>query len=101
LQIVTLENPKIPKTLAWYYTCLCEPDLGWNGEIMADNSYANGANDVDVRNADGLIVVTDYTSGLWTFHLDGFDGWNGRQYRMPNISKEQDWDDGPLGPVKQ
>lgn len=101
LQVVTMENPRIPKTVASYYTCLCEPDPGWNGSIMADNSYATGANDVDVRNADGLIVLTDYTSGLWTFHLDGFDGWNGKQYRMPNISKEQDWDNGPTGPVKQ
>ncbi len=101
LQVVSLANPKIPKTVGWYYTCLCEPDPGWNGSIMADNSYATGANDVDVRNADGLIVLTDYTSGLWTFHLDGFDGWNGKQYRMPNISKEQDWDSEPTGPPRQ
>jgi hypothetical protein len=101
LQIVSLVNPRTPRTLAWYYTCLCDPQPGWNGSIMADDSYANGANDVDVRNSDGLIVVTDYTSGLWTFHLDGFDGWNGKQYRVPNISKEQDWDKGPAVAVTQ
>jgi hypothetical protein len=100
LQIVTLANPKTPRTLGWYYTCMCDPQPGWNGSIMADDSYANGANDVDVRNADGLIVVTDYTSGLWIFHLDGFDGWNGQQYRMPNISKEQDWDRGPAVAIR-
>ena len=37
-----------------------------------------------------------YTSGLWLFHLEGFDGWNGRQWRQPNISTEQDWDRGPV-----
>jgi hypothetical protein len=101
LQVVSLANPKAPQTVASYATCLCEPDPGWNGSIMADNSYATGANDVDIRNADGLIVLTDYTSGLWTFHLDGFDGWNGKQYRMPNISKEQDWENGPAGALRQ
>ena len=100
LQIVTLADPRTPHTLGWYYTCLCEPQPGWNGSIMASDSYATGANDVDVRNADGLIVVTDYTSGLWTFRLDGFDGWTGKQYRMPNISKEQNWDSGPAVAMK-
>ena len=29
------------------------------------------------RNADGLIVVSDFNSGFWAFRLDGFSGWNG------------------------
>ena len=54
---------------------------------------------VDVRNADGLIVTSGYT-GFWAYHLDGFDGWNGHQWGMPNISSVQDWDNGPEGAKK-
>jgi hypothetical protein len=35
-------------------------------------------------------------SGLWLFRLDGFKGWNGRDYGMPNISSVQDYDRGPV-----
>jgi hypothetical protein len=102
LQIVSLNDPKQPKTLGWYYTCVCEHQMGWGGSpTVPGTSVLNGAGDVDVRNADGLIVVTDYTTGLWTFRMDGFDGWNGRQFRMPNISKEQDWDNGPAVALRQ
>ena len=55
----------------------------------------NGAFGIDVRNADGLIVVSDFTTGLWVLRLDGFDGWNGSDWGMPNISSVQDWDRGP------
>ena len=27
--------------------------------------------------------------------MDGFNGWNGHDYGMPNISSVQDWDHGP------
>jgi len=60
----------------------------------------NGAWGVDVRNADGLIVVSDFKSGVWVFKMDGFDGWNGHQWGMPNISSAQDWDNGPDGAPK-
>jgi hypothetical protein len=101
-QIFSLVNPRQPRTEGWYYTCLCEHQMGWGGSpTTPGDSYMNGAGDIDVRNADGLIVVTDYTTGLWTFHFDGFDGWNGKQFRMPNISKEQDWGNGPAVALKR
>jgi hypothetical protein len=27
--------------------------------------------------------------------MDGFDGWNGKDHGVPNISSAQDWDRGP------
>ena len=50
-----------------------------------------------MRNADGLIVISDIYTGFWAFKMDGFDGWNGHQWGMPNISSVQDWDNGPDG----
>jgi hypothetical protein len=55
----------------------------------------NGAFGVDVRNADGLIVVSDMNTGFWAFRMDGFNGWNGADWGMPNISSAQDWDNAP------
>jgi hypothetical protein len=97
LQVFNLFNPREPKSEGWYYTCRCAHQAGWAGSVTnPGTSVLNGAADVDVRNADGLIVMTDYTSGLWLFHLEGFDGWNGKQWRQPNISTEQDWDRGAI-----
>jgi hypothetical protein len=59
-----------------------------------------GAVGVDVRNADGLIVVSDGTTGFWAVKMEGFDGWNGNQWGMPNMSSVQDWDNGPDGAPK-
>ncbi len=61
------------------------------------NSVYNGSFGIDVRNADGLIVTGDMTTGFWALKMDGFDGWNGHQWGMPNISSVQDWDNGPDG----
>ena len=36
------------------------------------------------------------TTGFWAFTMDGFDGWNGADYGVPNISSAQDWDNGPV-----
>ena len=99
LQIFSLEDPKNPKTLGRFYTCMCEhekgfggsPENGWEG----NGSVMQGAFGVDVRNYDGLVVISDMRTGLWTFKFDGFDGWNGRDHGMPNISSVQDWDRGP------
>jgi hypothetical protein len=44
-----------------------------------------------------LILVVDFHTGFWAFHMDGFDGWNGHQWGLPNISSQQDWDNGPEG----
>ncbi len=29
--------------------------------------------------------------------MEGFSGWNGHSWGMPNISSAQDWDNGPEG----
>ena len=42
-------------------------------------------------------MISGLGSGLWAFKMDGFDGWNGHQWGMPNISSAQDWDSGPEG----
>ena len=97
-----LKDPLHPKTDGWFYTCEgCThgmgfggtPDNGWQGS----NSVEQGAFGVDIRNRDGLIVLSDMRSGLWLFKMDGFNGWNGKDIGMPNISSVQDWDHGPRG----
>ena len=40
------------------------------------------------------------TTGFWAFYMDGFDGWNGHDWGMPNVSTAQHWDTGPEGAVK-
>jgi hypothetical protein len=100
LQIFNLKDPKHPKTEGHYYTCDCThehgfgnaPDNGWKSET----SVMQGAFGVDVRNRDGLIVISDMNSGLWLVKMDGFKGWNGRDFGMPNISSVQDYDHGPV-----
>ena len=95
LQIFNMIDPKEPKTEGFYYTCMCSHLTGWGGSpITLGTSFENGAGDVAVRNYDGLILVTDYTTGLWTFHLDGFNGWNPKMWRMPPTPNDQDWNGG-------
>jgi hypothetical protein len=104
LHIFSLEDPKNPKTLGRFYTCNCEhekgfggsPENGWQG----DRSVMQGAFGVDVRNYDGLVVISDMRTGLWTFKFDGFNGWNGRDHGVPNISSVQDWDRGPTADTR-
>jgi hypothetical protein len=62
---------------------------------MCSDRKCNGNFGVDVRNADGLIVGSDMSTGFWVLRMDGFDGWNGEDYGMPNISSVQDWENGP------
>ncbi len=85
LQVFTLSDPKNPKTIAHYDTYV-EPE---------DGGVMNGAWGVDVRNADGLIVVSDIQTGFWAFKMEGFSGWNGLDWGVPNISSVQDWENGP------
>ncbi len=66
--------------------------VGVKGNPMFDGVWG-----VDVRNADGLIVVSDMTTGFWAFRMDGFSGWNGEQWGFPNVSSAQNWDSGPGG----
>ena len=85
LQVFTLSDPKNPKTIGHYDTFL-EPE---------DSGVMNGSWGVDVRNADGLIVMSDMVTGFWAFRLEGFSGWNGLDWGVPNISSVQDWENGP------
>jgi hypothetical protein len=99
LWVFNLKDPANPKTEGHYYTCECvhrhgfggNPDAGWESTI----SVEQGAFGVDVRNSDGLIVLSDMRSGLWLFRMDGFTGWTGRDYQVANISSVQDYDRGP------
>jgi len=85
LQIFNLQDPVNPVTSGYYDTYVGPP----NTERY---SQFNGAFGVDVRNEDGLIVISDMSTGLWTFKMEGFQGWNGEHWGYPNISSAQDWD---------
>ncbi len=96
LQIIDAQTPSDPKTVGWYYTCECPHQTGFSGgNQLYGNSVFSGAMELDVRNADGLIVVSDLNTGFWAFRLNGFDGWDGQDWNLPNISSAQDWDHGP------
>lgn len=98
LQIFNMQDPAHPKTIGWYYTCECSHETGFGGlPAWAGHSIFNGAFGIMVRNTDGLIMITDSNTGAWFFKLDGFSGWNGDDWSMPNISSAQDWDHGPPG----
>ena len=76
----------------------CLVSQGYAGDYARKRLEAHdGAFGIDVRNADGLIVVSDFTTGFWAFRMDGFEGWNGNDWGMPNSSSAQDWDNGPDG----
>jgi hypothetical protein len=102
LQVINMMDPTNPYTVGYYYTCNCAHESGWVGirDAPRGRTVYNGALAIDIRNADGLIVMTDWETGLWAFHMDAFDGWNGHQWGMPNISSAQDWDHGPEGAQK-
>jgi len=86
LQVFEMTDPSNPQTVAFYDTYL--------GQLnQANPGVMRGSFGVDVRNEDGLIVVSDMTTGLWTFRMDGFQGWNGEDWGMPNISSVQNWDE--------
>ena len=90
-------DPANPYTVGYYYTCDCPHMMG---KIGGQGSVMNGAWGVQVRNADGLIVISDLMTGFWAFKMEGFDGWNGHQWGVPNVSSAQDWDNGPVPPRK-
>ncbi len=99
LQVINIMDPTNPYTVAYYDTKqgprLHGEDLG--GSIGTGGGIYEGPWGVDIRNADGLIVVSDFNSGFWAFKMEGFDSWNGHQWGMPNVSSVQDWDNGPDG----
>ncbi|MFQ5691034.1 MAG: LVIVD repeat-containing protein [Gemmatimonadota bacterium] len=92
LQVFSMMDPKNPVTVAYYDTYPGPPN-------DPDFRYPmfNGSFGVDVRNADGLIVTSDMSTGFWAFRMEGFQGWNGHDWGMPNISSAQDWENGPEG----
>ncbi|MBI4501001.1 MAG: hypothetical protein HY700_07550, partial [Gemmatimonadetes bacterium] len=102
LQIFNMMDPTNPYTVGYYDTYDGPNQRGWGGTQNPDGGagVTNGAFGVDVRNADGLIVIEDFRTGFWSFKMDGFDGWNGHQWGLPNVSSVQDWDNGPEGAPK-
>ena len=85
LQVFSLVDPENPTTVAYYDTYLAP----------SANDVMMGAWGIDVRNADGLIVLSDMVTGFWAFRMEDFQGWNGLDWGVPNISSVQDWENGP------
>jgi len=90
LVVFNMMDPTNPITVGHYDTYLGPPNTN-------RTAVFNGTFGIDIRNEDGLIVVSDMTTGFWTFKMEGFQGWNGADWGMPNISSAQDWDNGPEG----
>ncbi|MBI4501951.1 MAG: hypothetical protein HY700_12425 [Gemmatimonadetes bacterium] len=86
--VFNMMDPSNPYTVGYYDTA---PGV----DLRSGSTFG-----VDVRNADGLIVTSDMRQGFFAFKLDGFDGWNGHQWGLPNVSSAQDWDNGPDGAPK-
>jgi hypothetical protein len=105
LAVVNMMDPTNPYTVGYYDTHSGNLEDGLEFDpktslAVDGKSIFNGLWGVDVRNADGLIVVSDFRTGFWSFKMEGFDGWNGHQWGLPNISSVQDWDNGPEGAPK-
>jgi hypothetical protein len=88
LQVFSMQDPKNPVTVAYYDTY-----LGGPAKVLCE--MCDGLFGVDVRNADGLIVGSDMTTGFWVFRMAGFSGWTGAQWGLPERSSAQDWDMTP------
>ena len=99
LHVFNMMDPTNPYTVGYYDSYDGPHQRGWGGVDSPETGtgVTSGAFGVDVRNADGLIVLSDFHTGFWAFKMDGFDGWNGHQWGMPNVSSAQDWDNGPEG----
>jgi hypothetical protein len=89
LQVFNMMDASNPVTVAYYDTYVGGPAYDDRPAMF------NGAFGVDVRNDDGLIVISDMNTGFWAFRMDGFLGWNGESWGMPDISSAQKWDKGP------
>ena len=95
LQIFNLQDPANPATVGYYDTYI-------GPRLTEDlNPVLNGMFGVDVRNADGLIIGSDSSTGFWVWRMEGFQGWNGEQWGMPDISSAQKWDEPLRRPVSE
>ena len=94
LQVVNLQDPTNPVTVGYYDTYI-------GPRSTTRTPVYNGAFGIDVRNADGLILISDMSTGFWTFRMDGFQGWNGEQWGMPDISSAQKWDEPVRRPISE
>jgi hypothetical protein len=92
LQIFNLQDPANPVPVGYYDTYIGPPNTDRYSQF-------NGAFGIDVRNADGLIVISDMSTGFWTFRMDGFQGWNGEDWGYPDISSAQKWDAPARRPI--
>jgi len=95
LQVVNLQDPENPVTVGYYDTYIGPRTYDFVSPLF------NGSFGVDVRNADGLILSSDMSSGFWTFRMEGFQGWNGEQWGMPDISSAQKWDEPLRRPISE
>ena len=106
VEAFNIMDPTNPYTVAYYDTYDGPDQINKKDPIAeptakpGEGDVTNGNFGIDVRNADGLIVTADLYTGFWAFRMDGFDGWNGHQWGMPNQSSAQDWDNGPDGAPK-
>jgi len=92
LQVVSLQDPANPVTIGYYDTYI-------GPRSTTRTPVFNGAFGIDVRNADGLILISDMSTGFWTFRMDGFQGWNGENWGVPDISSAQKWDQPTRRPI--
>jgi hypothetical protein len=85
LQVIDIRDPLNPKTAGYAYTCSCQHMTGYVDEQHIHGpSVFSGAMETDIRNADGLIVLSDLNTGFWSFRMDGFKGSKGSEQRPPN-----------------
>ena len=93
LQVFNLQDPTNSVTVGYYDTYI-------GPRFTADlNPILNGMFGVGVRNADGLIIGSDSSTGFWVWRMEGFQGWNGEQWGMPDISSAQKWDESVRRPI--
>jgi hypothetical protein len=92
LHVVNMRNAFEPYTEGFFRT--------WDGPVSKPGEPYNGARDVDVRNHDGLIAVADAHTGLYLIRMEGFQGWDGRGWGLPNVGHVQDWENGPVGQTR-